>query len=168
MESSAPILPGPDGKYWSLWRGDSELFDEFDIGMTRAKVGFFFAEDRQQAEWYASPYLGRYHLRAKNPINLMDDSLETFQWMAEFGKEYDEWIDRYSGESEDAAFFIQAGMLYNYEATGSGRRWNRLFDYARGQGHDAVIVLDATDGVTAAVVVVFDPSQIELQERFEI
>src|SRR5690606_13467817 len=77
--------------------------------------------------------------------------------------EFDEWVCRYSGEPRHIADYLEAGDLYDYEGTGSGQRWNALFDAARDAGFDSVAVRDVTDGVSgedAVVWVVFDPARI--------
>lgn len=142
------------------------MFETFDAGKTRQGM-FFFAEDRRQAEFYAGhgSQPRAFHLRAGKVLELVDLWAparidETIRFLGAFGEEYDEWIDRGSGEPTDAGTLIESGSLYDYEGTGSGGRWTTLFRLAAAHGYDAVHVMDATDGVVAPVWVVFRPEQI--------
>ena len=66
------------------------------------------------------------------------------------------WICRYTGEEREAYSFIEGGDLYDYEGTGSGERWNRLFEIAFDEmGFDAVRVPDRTDGTQGAASIVW-------------
>lgn len=159
------LVAGPDGQPLLLWRGESSgvLYDTFDRRQTNAGVGFFFAEDQRQAAFYAG--LGSapraFHLKAANVLDLLDPydpSVRPF--VQAFAEEFDEWVDRYSGEPMDVFSYLEAGALYDYEGTGRGTRWNALFRLAEAEGYDAVVVRDQTDGVDAPVWVVFQPEQI--------
>lgn len=171
----APIESEP-GTPLVVWRGESSgfLFDEFDMDKTRARSGFFFAEDRHQAEWYAGAgtRARAFHLKASRVLDLRDptalikdSSFLTF--LANYQAFFDEWVDRGSGEALDVLTAIEAGSLYDYEGDGSGERWHALFRCARNHGYDAVVAPDSTDGSTEPVWVVFAPHQIERAAHFE-
>lgn len=155
-----------EGKPLVVYRGEStgNLFEKFDLRQTNAGVGFFFAEDRAEAEGYAktSADVREFYLRGEKVLDLTDPySPKNRAFLDTYRNEFDEWIDRYSGEEISPESMLEAGSVYDYEGTGSGRRWNRLFTTAEGMGYDAVRVIDATDGVTAPVWVVFEPTQIK-------
>ena len=155
-----------------VWRGESsgEAFERFDLGKTRHGVGFFFAQRHEQAEFYA----GRgsapraFALDPGRTLELLNldpvrPPIDAAAVLDELRSEFDEWIERRSGEPMDVWEFLESGSLYDYEGTGSGERWNRLFALARAHGFDSVKVLDQTDGVQgedAVVWVVFDPDRI--------
>lgn len=165
LPTAPTVITAPNGEPLLLWRGESsgELYETFDRRKTTAGVGFFFAEDYQQAAFYAGRGTAPrgFHLKAANLLDLMDPYDPAVRaFVTEFQDEFDEWVDRYSGEPMSAFDFLDAGSLYDYEGTGSGTRWNALFRLAESQGYDAVVVRDQTDGVDAPVWVVFEPGQV--------
>lgn len=166
IQTSAPEpVIDRDGQPLLVWRGESRgvLYDTFDRRKTNAGVGFFFAEDYQQAAFYAGmdTQPRGFHLHASNVLDLIDPYDPAVRaFVKEFAAEYDEWVDRTSGEPMDVQSFLESGSLYDYEGTGSAGRWNALFRLAENHGYDAVVVRDQTDGVDAPVWVVFEPSQI--------
>lgn len=156
-----------------MWRGESSgvLFDEFDLSKTNAGSGFFFAQNKEHAQWYAAsgtqarcftldpgncldlrdPY-GAY---ISNPVirALIDDLKD----------EFDEWVDRSSGEEGHPNDWLESGTLYDYEGNGRGQRWNTLFRLAWAHGFDSVVLHDATDsarGEVATTWIVKDARQI--------
>ena len=168
--SSSPPIPPP---HWPrVWRGESggELFEVFDNAKTRHGVGFFFAQMKEQAQLYAAPGTQprSFALDPGDVLDLRDPCrpglpARAAQVLAAVRAEFDEWVDRYSGEPMDLTDFLEAGTLYDYEGTGSGSRWNCLFQEAASAGFDSVVVRDQTDGVSgddAVVWVVFDPARI--------
>jgi hypothetical protein len=162
---TAPYLLDEDGTPQVFWRGESSgiHYDQFDLSKTDCRVGFFFAEVKQQADQYAARGTDArsFHLCSRKTLDLTDVyTKEAIQFIREYSAEFDEWVDRRSGEEEDVGTLIECGYLYDYEGNGSGERWNHLFRMANGLGYDAVRVMDATDGITAPVCVVFDPKQI--------
>lgn len=162
---TAPYLLDEDGDPQVFWRGEGSgiHFNEFELAKTDCGVGFFFAEVKQQADQYAGrgSEARAFHLCSRNTLDLTDAyAKEADDFIQSYASEYDEWIDRRSGEKEDVHALIECGYLYDYEGDGSGSRWNHLFRMASGMGYDAVRVLDATDGITAPVCVVFDPKQV--------
>lgn len=154
------------GETLVVWRGESngQMFDRFDMQKTRAGVGFFFAEDKTQADWYAGrgTQARAFTLMADRVLDLTDPyTRANHTFIAKYAREFDDWIDRSTGEPMHAAEFLDAGSLYSYEGGGDAHRWNALFSYAWSQGHDAVRVLDSTDGgFQRPVWVVRDPEQI--------
>jgi hypothetical protein len=159
------VILDHDGEPQVFWRGEKsgEAFATFDVRKTDAGVGFFFATAKEHADSYAGAgSLARaFHLKANNLLDLRDPyTRANIAFIREYAAEFDDWIDRESGEPMDAATFIDAGSLYAYEGTGSGTRWNRLFSFAQEQGFDAVLVGDVTDGVREPVIVVFDNEQV--------
>ena len=162
---TAPYLLDEDGEPQTFWRGESSgiHYNQFDLSKTDSKVGFFFAELKQQADQYAARGTDTrpFHLCSRKTLDLTDVyTKDAAAFIKEYTAEFDEWVDRRSGEEEDVSTLIECGYLYDYEGNGSGQRWNRLFSMANGLGYDAVRILDATDGITAPVCVVFDPQQI--------
>lgn len=171
------ILEGMDTSspsHWpTLWRGESSgvLFDEFSLSKTQAGSGFFFAEKQEDAAWYACPGTAArpfvvdpgkcldlrdpYHAYIQNPaVCALIDDLKS---------EFDEWVDRSSGEPGHPNDWLESGTLYDYEGNGQGQRWHTLFRLAWAHGFDSVVVHDATDGVDGRVAttwVVRTPSQI--------
>lgn len=156
-----------------VWRGESSgvLFDEFDLSKTRCGVGFFFAHRHDHAAFYAGAGTEPRSFRLDPGTCLdLDDAYGTVtgnakarQVIEALREEFDEWVDRRSGEAMDVVDFLEAGNLYDYEGTGSATRWNMLFTLAQDAGFDSVRVRDVTDGVSgedAMVWVVFDPTRI--------
>lgn len=160
--------------HWpTLWRGESSgvLFDEFELSKTQAGSGFFFAEQKECAAWYACPgtqprcfvidpgqcldLRDPYHAYIRNPaVRALIDDLKSG---------FDEWVDRSSGEPGHPNDWLEAGTLYDYEGTGQGQRWHTLFRLAWAHGFDSVVVHDATDGGPGEVAttwVVKNPDRI--------
>lgn len=111
---------------------------------------WFFAECLVHAERYAGlgtePVVCR--VVAEKVLDLTDLdalSLETRLTIEAYAAEFDDWTCRYSGEPRDVWSFLEGGDLYDYEGTGSGHRWYALFRWML-DSHDAVRVLDRTDG----------------------
>lgn len=161
----APFILDEDGEPRLVWRGESSgvLYQDFDMSKTDHQCGFFFAEDKVQADQYAGrgTQARPFNLAARNVLDLTDPYAPAARaFLTEFQAEYDEWIDRFSGEPEDVFTLIENGYLYDYEGNASGARWNHMFRMAHANGFDAVRVMDATDGVNAPVWVVYDPKQI--------
>lgn len=171
MSSDASIILDEKGAPRVVWRGETSgvMFDRFELAKTQRGTGFFFAEDKRQADFYAGcgSQARAFHLRGDRVLDLTEglyrpDALSRTMAVVEMLREaFDDWTDRYSGEPADILALIETGSLYDYEGTGSGERWHRLFQIAAGLGYDAVRILDATDGVVAPVWVVFEPGQIE-------
>lgn len=128
-----------------LYRGERD-------GELRAENGhpFFFAEDHGQAKLYAGRtdplacVLSVRRLLDLTQIDYRDSEMRAL--VDAVTQEFDEWIDRYSGEPRTLLEFLETGSLYDYEGTGSGTRWNKLFNIAFNMGYDTVRVLDCTDG----------------------
>lgn len=163
--SSPQLLRAEDGSPLQLWRGETSglHFERFERRKTRSDC-FFFATDRRQAASYAAcgglPERA-FTLSATRVLDLRDPCAPVNRaFVRALLERFAEWIDRESGEEYDLWLHLEAGDLYNYECTGSGERWLALFALAEEMGYDAVIVHDVTDGVSAPVVVVFEPWQI--------
>lgn len=168
----APYVLDDDGSPLTLWRGESSgiHYQNFDMSKTDCKSGFFFAEVKQQADQYAARGTDTraFHLAAFKVLDLTDPYQEdACNFLHAYAGEFEEWVDRFSGEPCDIHALIDGGYLYDYEGNGSGDRWNYLFRFANGMGYDAVRVLDATDGITAPVWVAFNPSQVIHAEVLE-
>lgn len=160
-----------------VWRGESsgDMFDRFDMAKTRCGVGFFFAQRQDHAAFYAGqgtqPRAFRIDpgqcLDLADAYGAVNRDARARQVIQALREEFDEWVDRRSGEDMDVVDFLETGSLYDYEGTGSGTRWNMLFMLAQDAGFDSVRVRDVTDGVCgddALVWVVFDPARIEACE----
>lgn len=165
--STADYIRNPDGTPRVFYRGESSgvLYTEFDPRMTQEKIGFFFAEGVEHAYRYAEN--GKvppraFHLRSDRLLDLTDPySPACRSFVRAFRMEYDEWIDRASGETRELESFLEAGDLYAYDGWGA-ERWKHLFRFAGRNGYDAVRVLDTTDGVPlSTVVVAMEKEQIE-------
>lgn len=121
---------------------------------------WFFAERIEHAERYAGtgtePAVVR--ILATNVLDLTDiengvaPAVRTL--IESYAKEFDDWVCRYSGEDRDVWSYLEAGDLYDYEGTGSGHRWNRLFCHLL-DDFDAVRILDRTDGSNGQAVPVW-------------
>ena len=162
---SAPFILDEQCHPLVVWRGESSgiHYQQFDMAKTNCQSGFFFAQEKQQADQYAARGTDArpFHLCAHSILDLTDPyTSKAAEFIKRYGAEFDEWEDRFSGEPTDAQTLLETGYLYDYEGNGRGDRWNHLFRFAAGEGFDAVCVLDATDGLTAPVWVVFDPEQI--------
>ena len=155
----------------SVYRGESSgvLFDDFDRRKTNAGVGFFFAEAIGLARTYAKAGtpVREFSLTPERVLDLTDVyACEPLQFILRYSLEFDAWVDRYSGEcSSSATPWLESGMLYDYEGTGSGTRWNALFRLAEDEGYDAVRVIDHTDGGEGEPIVwvIFDPDKVKFQ-----
>lgn len=164
-DQGTPILD-QHGQPRVVWRGETsgEMFDTFDLARTMHGSGFFFAENRDHAVLYAKDGTEprAFELRAQRVLDLTDPYARSVRAFCDaLRAEFDEWTDRYSGEPMALEDFLESGALYDYEGTGSGGRWHRLFRMAWAEGYDAVAVLDATDGVPLSTVwVVAQPEQI--------
>lgn len=157
--------------YQLVWRGESsgEMFDTFELSKTNAGCGFFFAQHKEHAQWYAAKgtqaraFLidpGKcLDLRDVYAAYIRDQQVRNL--IDALKAEFDEWVDRHSGEEGHPNDWIEAGTLYDYEGDGSGQRWNTLFRLAWAHGFDSVVVHDVTDGEAAITWVVKDPSQIK-------
>lgn len=156
-----------------VWRGESsgQMFDTFDHGKTMAGSGFFFAQEYEHAAWYARAGSrprafvldpGRV-LDLRDPYGAYIRDPDVRQVIDDLRDEFDEWIDRASGEEGQPADWLEAGTLYDYEGNGRGQRWHTLFRLAWTHGFDSVVVRDATDapgGEVATTWVVKDAHQI--------
>jgi hypothetical protein len=113
---------------------------------------FFFAEDYGQARLYAGAGTHPIEcvIQGKRVLDLTAPNVKNPGHMAvvkALQEQFDDWTCRYSGEPRDPWSYLEAGDLYDYEGTGSGGRWNALFDIALNElGYDAVRILDCTDG----------------------
>lgn len=165
--------PSPPPHWPVLWRGESsgELFEQFDLTKTQAGSGFFFAEKRENAAWYAAPGTEPRAFRV-DPGSCLDlrDAYGAYirnpavrKLIDDLRSEFEDWTDRASGEEGHPNDWLEAGTLYDYEDNGSGQRWHTLFRLAWAHGFDSVVLPDVTDGVGGEVAitwVVKDPAQI--------
>jgi hypothetical protein len=156
---SANLIKDETGQPTTLYHGSREKFDTFD----KQKSGgmMFFAEDRVQAESYGD--VEEYVVRSDKPIDLTHidyTNKEVQNLINDWASEYDDWTDRATGEERPAIDWIESGDLYDFEGTGSGRRWRSLFKHLENNGYDSVRIMDVTDGVQSPTVVVFDPERI--------
>lgn len=152
-----PLVTTSQGEQQVVWRGESsgEMFEHFELSHTQARVGFFFAEQQALAAGYAKhgTQARAFTLSADRVLDLQDPYAASVRaFVGTYSDQFDEWVDRYSGESMDVQSFLGTGSLYDYEGTGSASRWNALFEAAWDQGYDAVRVYDSTDGIPMGVV----------------
>lgn len=154
-----------DGNPLVVYHGTQNNFTVFD--KNRSGGMFFFASDKKHAEYYKGGYygsVGEYYIKSENILDLTQINYkdkDKMKVLLDYINEYDEWIDRYSGEESNPLDLIESGYLYDYEGTGSGNRWRYLFKFAKNHGYDGVKIFDATDGVSDVTYVVFDPGQIK-------
>jgi hypothetical protein len=161
------VIKDAEGQPATLYHGSREKFDTFD----KQKSGgmMFFAEDKTQAESYGD--VGEYVVRSDKPIDLANldyADKEVQNLINDWASEYDDWTDRETGEERPAIDWIESGDLYNFEGTGSGRRWRSLFKHLENNGYDSVRIFDVTDGVQSPTVVVFDPERIVRKADYEV
>lgn len=155
-----------DGNPLVVYRGDTEDFNQFDRSKTREN-GFFFTTEEKVARGYAKGGLLRaFYIRAKKVLNLMEDTRESRRWVREWSENFDEWVDRESGEEMDPFDILQGGRMFDYEGDWSSERWLDIQAQAENQGYDAVILpdYDSDIGIFPAVVV-FDPRNIKLVDN---
>lgn len=162
---TAPYLTDDAGLPQTFWRGETSgiHYQQFDLSKTDYAVGFFFAEEKEQADQYAGrgTHARPFHLCARNTLDLIDVySPQAMEFIQDYAAKFESWIDRETGEDEDVFMLFQCGYLYDYEGDSSEERWNYVFKLAKEMGYDAVRVLDATAGLTAPVCVVFNPEQV--------
>ena len=154
------------------------MFEQFDLGKTMAGSGFFFAEEKENAAWYAAPGSEprAFRIDPGNCLDLRDAYGAYIQNPAvrdlidDLKGEFDEWVDRASGEEGHPNDWLDAGTLYDYEGNGGGQRWHTLFRLAWAHGLDSVVLPDATDGVgdgVATTWVVRGSSQIHPVPQLE-
>ena len=166
-------MDSPPSHWPRVWRGESSgnLFETFDHAKTMAGSGFFFAQDQAHADWYAG---GGTAARAfiLDPGTILDlrDPYDAYirnpkvrTLINALRDEFDEWVDRQSGEEGHPNDWLAAGNLYDYEGDGRGDRWHFLFRLAWAHGFDSVVIHDATDsphGQLGTTWVVQDPARI--------
>jgi hypothetical protein len=85
--------------------------------------------------------------------------------MIKWGKSFDEWIDRHSGEETSAWNVLSGGQLFDYEGNWSGKRWMNIQSTAKTSGYDMVILpdYDSQIGIFPSWVV-FDEKNIKLAD----
>jgi len=165
------------GEPQKVWRGEGggDLFEVFDARKTREGY-FFFATAKGHADAYAEQggeATRSFFIQGSNILDLTSIDYtdeKTMGFIRDYSEEFDEWVDRTSGEDIDALTMIECGDIYNYEGTGSGQRWQRMFQMARNHGYDAVIAPDITDYADAQspTVVAFRPEQVLFAESREM
>ncbi len=139
-----------------LFRGERD-------GVLRARGDwmrpYFFAEKFEHAKRYAGPRTEPIActLQCARMLDLTEPdprNPDHRRLIEAFAAEYEDWTCRYSGEPRDAWDYISSGDLYDYEGTGSGGRWNKLFRMALDE-FDAIRILDCTDGSAGQAVPVW-------------
>lgn len=143
-----------------VWHGGT-VTTEFSNDKARWGLHFFAYEEAQAKTYGYSVGHASYFIASKKTLDLTNIGKAELEFIKEYEQGYDEWIDRRSGDEVSALDFIETGMLYDYEGTGSGVRWYALFRDARANGYDTIIVNDVTDGVNAPVVVSTTPTNIK-------
>jgi len=122
----------------------------------------FFTPDEEVAKYYGqNGHILKAHIAYSKMLNLTnpyDRAVRDF--INSYAEEYDEWIDRRSGEAVSVYDLLDSGTLHDYEGTGSGNRWYNLFAYARNMGYDLVVVNDVTIGTDSPSYVLFDPANV--------
>jgi hypothetical protein len=149
-----------------LWRGEQSGSDHrvFDRKKTRER-GFFFTPVKEVADGYASrsTKARAFYCSAPKVLDLTQDTIANAKFVQEWGKSFDDWTDRASGEAVDPFDVVQAGQLFDYEGDWSSERWRDLQGTANSRGYDAVILPDWSNGIgTFPSVVVFDNKHIGL------
>lgn len=151
----SPVVDS-NGNPLIVHHGTRAKFEVFD----QRKAPYFFSEKKGVASYYGD--VGEYYLTGKKMLDLTNTyDKNTRKFIKDFEGEYDEWIDRSTGEETNLLSFLEAGMLYDYEGTGSGRRWQALFRMARNNGYDIVKIYDVTDNEPDNIYVVFDNKQMK-------
>jgi hypothetical protein len=168
---STQVLTGLDGEPLTVLRGEKSGvdFETFELQKTHSRAGFFFTTCPHLAQSYGASLVRRFHLRARKTLDLREINWlcpETRAVLQTLEDNWDEWIDRYSGEPTSPGRLIEAACLYDYEGTGSGKRWHDLFRCARLHDFDCVRLFDHTDKVSQEegapeILVVYQDDQIE-------
>jgi len=156
-----------NGKPLAVYRGEGsgEDFTVFDRRMTREKA-FFFTPDRDIASTYAAKNNWSmteprsFYLKAEK---LFDPrSKEGRAFIREWAKNWDEWIDRQSGEDIDPVDAVLEGRLFDYEGDWSAERWRDLQASIEAAGYDGARLPDwDNDRGTFDAIIVFRPEQIK-------
>ena len=146
-----------------VYRGEQsgERFERFDRSRTRER-GFFFTPQRGVAAGYDRDEDPRaFVIAAERVLDLTRDTPANRRWVDNWGKSFDSWVDRASGENIDPFTVLEGGRLFDYEGNWSSERWRDIQASAEADGYDAVVLPDycGKAGVFPAVVA-FRPEQI--------
>ncbi len=146
-----------------VYRGDADPhFHKFDRSKIRENA-FFFTPDKAIAKIYSRHEEPReYYLSANKVLNLFSDDQKTEKFIRCWAENFDEWIDRQSGEEIDPVQAVQDGQLFDYEGDWSGERWLDLQATIEDAGYDGAILpdYDSATGVFPSFIV-FRPNQIK-------
>ena len=152
-----------EGKPLVVYRGDKyadEITEYLDD--KRREFGIFLTPEKSIASIYAHGAEPRaFYVSAEKVLDLRQDTRAARKWVAEWAAEFDEWIDRRSGEDVDPFDEVQGGRLFDYEGDWSGRRWRSIQRTASADGYDAVWLLDHSNDGPFDSLVVFRPTQIK-------
>jgi predicted nucleotidyltransferase/8-oxo-dGTP pyrophosphatase MutT (NUDIX family) len=155
------------GYVHEVFRGDRDADGIFEYHRKdRANYGIFTTQNRGIADSYARGKARRFYVRAPKVLDLTDEGdVEAARWTNEWGKTYDEWVDRQSGEELTPFDAVLHGTLYDYEGDWSMERWTDLQATAHADGYDAVVVPDwhRHEGENVSLVV-FDANNIKLAD----
>ena len=158
------------GYSMEVFRGDSDANNIFEYHpKDRQNFGIFTTQNKGIADSYSKSgaMARRFYLKAPRVLDLTDcnENVETYRWVHEWAKSFDEWIDPQTGEPLDPADAVAYGELHSYEGDWSMERWDDLQATAKTDGYDALIVPDwhRHEGENVSVVV-FDSSSLKLAD----
>lgn len=151
----------PDGSPMIVYRGDIHEFEKFDRSKTREEA-FFFTPDKRVARIYARDREPRaYFLRAEKLIDLFSESHKVQKFILKWAEDFDDWIDRRSGEEIDPRDVVASGELFDFEGDWSSYRWRSLQRHIQNNGYDGAALPDIDGGQVFPSIVVFKPNQIK-------
>lgn len=136
-------LVNGDGTPLVFYRGESskENVTHYTADKTNERA-VFFTSDKDIATIYANGGEPQsVFIKADKVLDLTADTMSTRKFIANWAKEFDEWVDRASGEDVDPVDEVMGGRLFDYEGNWSGERWKSLQDAAL-DDHDAAILPD--------------------------
>lgn len=142
------------GKPLLIYRGESSgaRRDVYDRSKSRENA-IFMTPDRNVAKGYEKNGEPRaFYVKADRLLDLTEDTPEARKFITEWSKNWDEWVDRESGESIDPVDAVLDGRLFDYEGDWSSERWRDLQATAL-ENHDAAYLPDWHDGPFKALIV---------------
>lgn len=169
-ESASKIMDTGSRMPMVAYHGTKDKFDRFDP-KTIKDGGFFFTPALEIAKSYTAGYgsVMEVFINAKRVLDVTDPhapNQEMQDFITAYGEEFDEWVDRGSGEEMDVREFFY-GQLFDYEGDWSVERWRRLMWKAESAGYDAILALDHNSSYANPMsIIVFDPDNIRLVSSF--
>jgi hypothetical protein len=153
-----------------VWRGDRNAaqITEYRRG-ARREPGIFTTTNQYVADKYAGKEGGarRFYVGGRT-LDLTNQTPEVIAWIRKWSEDGNwDFVDRASGESVTPEDAVMSGRLYDWEGTGSGRRWKDIQATAAEDGYDIVKLIDedpdAVDG-TFISTVVLNENKIKLAD----